>query len=84
MPVIPLLQGLRDWPAMLGYNRAALHPDGHLVASIGGDPLIAVRTVKAGADGRLLLRLQRPLGTARLYLVGGLSYAVVEFSALVG
>jgi uncharacterized membrane protein len=33
---------------MLGYNRAALRPGAHLVASIGGDPLIAVRTVKAG------------------------------------
>jgi len=44
----PIAQGLADWPAMLGYNRAALHPDAHLVASIGGDPLIAVRTVKEG------------------------------------
>jgi len=44
----PIAQGLTDWPAMLGYNRAALHPGAHLIASIGGDPLIAVRTVKAG------------------------------------
>ena len=44
----PIALGLKDWPAMLGYNRAALHPDAQLVASIGGDPLIAVRTVKAG------------------------------------
>jgi uncharacterized membrane protein len=44
----PIAHGLNNWPAMLGYNRAVLHPDAHLVASIGGDPLIAVRTVKAG------------------------------------
>jgi uncharacterized membrane protein len=44
----PIAQGLDNWPAMLGYNRAALRPDAHLVATIGGDPLIAVRTVKAG------------------------------------
>ena len=44
----PIVQGLIGWPAMLGYNRSVLRPDAHLVASIGGDPLIAVRTVKAG------------------------------------
>jgi len=44
----PIAKGLKDWPAMLGYNRAALRPDAHLVATIGGDPLIAVRIVKAG------------------------------------
>jgi uncharacterized membrane protein len=44
----PIAQGLTDWPAMLGYNRATLHPDAHLVATIGGDPLIALRNVKAG------------------------------------
>jgi uncharacterized membrane protein len=44
----PITQGLIGWPAMLGYNRAALRPDAHLIATIGGDPLIAVRTVKAG------------------------------------
>ena len=44
----PIARGLTDWPAMLGYNRAALHPDAHLIATIGGDPLIAVRNVKAG------------------------------------
>ncbi len=47
-PAHPIAQGLTDWPALLGYNRAILRPDAHLVASIGGDPLIAVRTVKAG------------------------------------
>jgi uncharacterized membrane protein len=44
----PVAQGLQDWPAMLGYNRASLHHDAHLVATIGGDPLIAVREVEAG------------------------------------
>ncbi len=44
----PIAHGLHGWPAMLGYNRAALHPEAHLVATIGGDPLIAVRRVKAG------------------------------------
>ncbi len=44
----PIAQGLAGWPAMLGYNRAVLRPEAHLVATIGGDPLIAVRNVKAG------------------------------------
>ena len=44
----PIVQGIQDWPAMLGYNRAAMHADAHLVATIGGDPLIAVRTVQQG------------------------------------
>jgi uncharacterized membrane protein len=44
----PIARGLKDWPAMLGYNRATLHAEAHLVAGIGGDPLIAVRSVKAG------------------------------------
>ena len=44
----PIAQGLKDWPAMLGYNQATLQHDAHLVATIGGDPLIAVREVQAG------------------------------------
>jgi uncharacterized membrane protein len=44
----PTAAGLTDWPTLLGYNRATLRPDATLVATIGGDPLIAVRTVKAG------------------------------------
>ena len=44
----PIVRGLSGWPAMLGYNRAVLRPEAHLVATIGGDPLIAVRTVGSG------------------------------------
>jgi uncharacterized membrane protein len=44
----PAAAGLAGWPALLGWNRAALRPEGHLVARIGGDPLIAVRQVAAG------------------------------------
>jgi len=44
----PIAHGLTNWPAMLGYNRASLRADAQLVATIGGDPLIAVRKVEAG------------------------------------
>jgi uncharacterized membrane protein len=44
----PIVRGIQDWPAMLGYNRAQIRPDAHLVATIGGDPLIAVRSVNQG------------------------------------
>ncbi len=47
-PEHPVLSGLADWPALLGYNRATLHPEATLVASIDGDPLIAVRNVGSG------------------------------------
>ncbi len=44
----PVVAGLTDWPQFLGYNRAYLRPDAHLVAQIGPDPLIAVRQVGKG------------------------------------
>ena len=44
----PIVRGLKDWPAFLGYNRSTLAPDGRLVASISDDPLIAVRIYEAG------------------------------------
>jgi uncharacterized membrane protein len=44
----PTVAGLPDWPHFLGYNRATLRPDAHLVASFGDDPCIAVRHVGAG------------------------------------
>ncbi len=47
--VNPVLAGLDDWPALLGYNRAALRPpDSRLLASVDDDPLIAVREVGRG------------------------------------
>ncbi len=47
-PAHPIVAGLTDWPHFLGYNRAALRPDAHLVASCCGDPFIAVREVGKG------------------------------------
>jgi uncharacterized membrane protein len=47
-PAHPVAAGLRDWPALLGWNRAAARPEAKVVARIGGDPLIAVREVGAG------------------------------------
>lgn len=44
----PTVAGLADWPHFLGYNRSKLRSDAHLVASIGDDPLIAVRQVGSG------------------------------------
>lgn len=44
----PVVNGLRDWPVFLGYNRSNLASDGQLVASIAGDPFIAVRSVGSG------------------------------------
>jgi uncharacterized membrane protein len=39
---------LEAWPHFLGYNRAQLRDDAHLVARIGEDPFIAVREVGRG------------------------------------
>ena len=47
-PAHPVLSGLVDWPHFLGYNRAAPHPEAHVVAQIGGDPFIALRHVWQG------------------------------------
>jgi len=47
-PTHPVAEGLTNWPVLLGYNRARLRPEGHLVATLGDDPLIAVRQVEAG------------------------------------
>jgi uncharacterized membrane protein len=35
-------------PALLGWNRTAAKPDGTVLATIGRDPLLAIRTVDAG------------------------------------
>lgn len=47
-PDHPVVSGLPEWPHFLGYNRSVLVPDGHLVASIAGDPFIAVRHTDHG------------------------------------
>ncbi len=44
----PVLAGLSDWPHFLGYNRALLRGDAHLVAQVSGDPFIAVRRIGQG------------------------------------
>ena len=44
----PVVGGLEDWPQFLGFNRSTLAPGGHLVATIAGDPFIAVRGFEAG------------------------------------
>lgn len=45
-PVVTGLAG--DWPALLGYNRLTMKPAGHLVASVGDDPLIACGSFESG------------------------------------
>lgn len=47
-PTHPILSGLIDWPALLGYNRSTLRKDAKLLATVGGDPLIAVRNFGRG------------------------------------
>ncbi len=44
----PVLAGLADWPHFLGYNRAVARPDTTVLARVGDDPFIAVRTVGRG------------------------------------
>jgi uncharacterized membrane protein len=54
LPVIagtahPILAGLgTDWPALLGYNRFEVKGDATVLASVGADPLLAVREVGKG------------------------------------
>lgn len=47
-PAHPVAAGLGDWPALLGWNRAAARDDAEVIARIAGDPLIALRRVGAG------------------------------------
>jgi uncharacterized membrane protein len=44
----PVMTGLDGWPMLLGYNRAEPRADAHLLATVDGDPLIAVRDVGKG------------------------------------
>ncbi|MER6514633.1 glutamine amidotransferase [Nonomuraea sp. NPDC001636] len=45
----PIVAGLpAQWPDLLGYNRFALPGDATLLATVGGDPLLAVRQAGAG------------------------------------
>ncbi|MBN2840515.1 MAG: cytoplasmic protein [Coriobacteriia bacterium] len=45
----PVLAGVEGpWPSLLGYNRFGLKPDALLLASVGDDPLLALRTEGAG------------------------------------
>jgi uncharacterized membrane protein len=44
----PVVRGVANWPHFLGYNRARLRANAHLVARVGDDPFIAVRQVGSG------------------------------------
>jgi uncharacterized membrane protein len=48
-PDHPITQHLEEtWPHLLGYNRVQLRADADLLATIGDDPLVAVRNVEQG------------------------------------
>jgi uncharacterized membrane protein len=45
----PVVRNLpKDWPFFLGYSRSTVRPEAMLVATIGGDPFIALRSVGKG------------------------------------
>jgi uncharacterized membrane protein len=45
----PIVAGVSgDWPALLGYNRAALREGAELIVSVDGDPLVAAQTFGKG------------------------------------
>ena len=44
-----ILEGVSGaWPALLGYNRFGVKDDAHVLATVGDDPLLAVREVGSG------------------------------------
>jgi uncharacterized membrane protein len=45
-PILSDVEG--EWPFLLGYNRFDVKADAHVLAEVGGDPLLAVREVGAG------------------------------------
>lgn len=47
-PAHPVMDGLSDWPAFLGYNRSTPREDATVLARVGDDPFVAVRTVGSG------------------------------------
>jgi uncharacterized membrane protein len=48
-PDHPVTEGIEGaWPHLLGYNRVELREGAEVLASIGGDPLVAVRQVGQG------------------------------------
>lgn len=45
----PIVAGVSgDWPALLGYNRAALREGADLIVSVDGDPLVAAQSFGKG------------------------------------
>ena len=40
-----------EWPALLGYNRTTPREGAELLATVAGDPLVAVTTAGAGRTG---------------------------------
>ena len=44
----PVLAGLGEWPRVLGYNKTVLKEDGELLATVEGDPFIALGTYGEG------------------------------------
>ncbi len=48
VPDHPVMAGLTDWPAFLGYNRAAPRAEAEVLATLRGDPFLALRTVGQG------------------------------------
>jgi len=51
-PGHPALGGVvGDWPVLLGYNRVRPRPDTSVLATLGGDPLVAVASRGAGRAG---------------------------------
>ena len=52
LPDHPIMQGIEgNWPRVLGYNKSSLRQDATLVASICGDPFIAVADYGRGRSG---------------------------------
>jgi uncharacterized membrane protein len=47
-PEHPALAGLSGWPQFLGYNRSTARPDADVLALVGDDPFIAVRSYGRG------------------------------------
>ena len=44
----PAMAGLSRWPAFLGYNRATARSDAEVLATVDGDPFVAVREIGKG------------------------------------
>ena len=81
----PITDGLdKQWPYLLGYQRLTPDADATVLATIEGDPLLAVKEYGRGRSAAYATDISRTLGTTRVHGMARLPAAFLRPSELVG